>query len=155
MGRRFAVVLVLALATAGCVGSQGDNEEEAATTGGASATFPSPVYDQRHVDLGAAPIGSAAGTPCQTEASTCFSYPFDAGTDTMMQARLDWTDETNDFDLHVFSSESELVASSSEAPPGTTERLDAELAPGSYELVVAAWAVQEDTYTLEAQFGYP
>lgn len=154
MGSRpWLACAALLLVSAGCLGGQGDADLE--DTGGEASELPAPMHEERHVEAGASPVGSAQGAPCQTQASTCYPYPFDLGADARVQAHLDWTNRTNDFDLHVVDAGGQQVASSNAGPVGTSERIDAELDPGSYELVVVAWIVTSDTYRLEAHFGYP
>lgn len=145
--------LALALiATAGCLGSSEPSSLD--DTGGETSALPAPVHDQRRVEAGASPVDSTQDSSCENEASTCYRYPFEVGTDARVQAHLDWTNRTNDFDLHVVDPEGQRVASASTGPLDTSEELDADLSPGSYELVVVAWLVSSDTYTLEAHFGY-
>lgn len=154
MEARTAIALVACLATAGCLGL-GESTGEPSTTADQQAPLPAAIHDERRVERAASPAGSTQGAPCQTEASTCFSYPFHADRAVQLQARLDWGNATNDFDLHVVNASGERVASSNHGPPGTREELDTRLDAGGHELVVVAWAVQEDTYDLDAQFGYP
>lgn len=156
MRRLAGLALALCLVSAGCLGVGGDDEPEGAdATGGAQAALPAPIHDERNVEMKASPLGTAQGQPCETDASSCYRYGFDLAEDGRVQARLDWTNATNDFDLHVVDDGGQRVASSNTGPPGTQETIDATLEPGTYRLVVVAWAVQQDTYVLDAQFGYP
>lgn len=151
-----AVTAALLVVSAGCLGVGDDEEESSAdATGDAEASLPSPIYDQRTVRMETSPLGTSQGEPCQTEASNCYRYAFQASTETQIQARLDWSNATNDFDLHVMNTDGETVASSNNGGASTQERIDTTLEPGSYELIVVAWLVPQDTYQLEAQFGYP
>jgi hypothetical protein len=145
-------VAALLVASAGCVG--GEDGSSMGTTGGEKAPLPSPVHDERHVETGANPVGSAQEQSCQAEGSSCYRYPFQVDTDARVQANLDWANATNDFDLHVLDGEGQQVASATTGPLDTRESLDAALAPGGYELVVVAWLATSDTYALEAHFGY-
>lgn len=142
---------VALVASVGCVGGDGDAVED---TGGEQAALPGTMQDERHVEASASPTDSTQDKACEDEVSTCFRYPFDVGTDARVQAHLDWANATNDFDLHVVTPGGERVASSTAGPLETSEMIDAEIPEGSYEIVVVAWIVSEDTYNLEAHFGY-
>lgn len=149
-----ALTVALLVVSAGCLGT-GDEDSSADSTGDAEASLPAPIYDQRTVEMETSPLGSSQGQPCQTEASNCYRYSFETGTETRVQARLDWSNATNDFDLHVANADGETVASSNSGGASTQESIDTTIGAGSYELVVVAWLVPQDTYQLEAQFGYP
>lgn len=155
MRARLVLLVAVSLLSAGCMGSSGDESPSANSTGDQDAPLPGPIHDEKRVSMAVAPLGSTQDEPCQTEASSCYKYSFHTGQDARLQARLDWANATNDFDLHVVDQEGEMVASSNQGVPGTQETIDTEIEAGSYELVVVAWAVQEDTYNLDAQFGYP
>lgn len=150
-----AAILSLVLLFTGCVGTDDGESVSANGTGDAEAPLPAPIRDEQRVQMGTSPVGTAQGQPCQTDASSCYRYPFQVDETAQVQARLDWTNATNDFDLHVVDPEGEVVASSNAGGPGTREAIDTRLQPGAYELVVVAWLVPEDTYALEAHFGYP
>jgi hypothetical protein len=153
MRARIAATLVILLVAAGCVGSSESAEVDA--SGDEQASLPAPIHDERSVEASANPLAAADREQgCASDAATCVSYPFQVREDARVQANLDWSEQTNDFDMHIVGPEGEQVASSSTGPLATSERLDAELAPGSYELVVVAWIAAEDTYALEAHFGY-
>jgi len=147
-----AILAVLLLASAGCVG--GSHEADVETTGDASAALPGPIADEQHVEVGADPLDSAQQGGCEENASACYAYPFQVGEDARVQAHLDWANATNDFDLHVVDGDDERVASSSDGPLETEESIDAEVPAGSYELVVVAWIASSETFALEAHFGY-
>lgn len=150
--RTWVLVAVLAV-SAGCVGSSGGDAVE--DTGGQTAPLPAAITDERYVEIGVSPLDSASQEACQGEASECYRYPFDVATDARIQAHLDWANATNDFDLHVVNADGERVISSATGPADTGETIDAEIAAGSYDLVVVAYIASSDTYTLEAHFGYP
>lgn len=123
--------------------------------GNMTGDYPAPISASEQV-TGSADPGNLApgGQPCTTPSSKCYRYPFQMNRSGDVHAELSWTVPASDFDLYVFTAgaphpDSPAVAS----PPGTSETIDMTLETGEYELVVVAWGVAQDTFTLEATFG--
>lgn len=154
-------LLSAALALAGCMGG-GDGGgstdiRDNSTGGGGNMTgdLPAPINDTKQV-TGSADPGNLApgGQPCTTPSSKCYRYPFQLNSTASITASLTWTVAASDFDLYVFTEgaphpDSPAVGN----PPGTSETVEMELEPGEYEVVVVAWGVAQDTYTLSATFA--
>ena len=125
------------------------------TEGNMTAGYPAPISDSKQV-TGSADPGNLApqGQPCTTPSSQCFRYPFEMNMSGDVHAALSWTVPASDFDLYVFADGAPHPDSPDVSnPPGTSETIDTTLEPGAYEIVVVAWGVAQDTYTLEATFG--
>lgn len=152
MRGRALIAFAVLMASAGCVG--GSQSSSLDDTGGEASALPGAIHDERYVETGASPLDSAQEGACEDEASSCYPYPFTVAAEARVQANLDWSNATNDFDLHVVDPDGERVASSASGPLDTSERIDAAIDAGSYELVVVAWIASSDTYSLEAHFGY-
>ncbi|HUR70177.1 MAG TPA: hypothetical protein VM370_13115 [Candidatus Thermoplasmatota archaeon] len=153
------LALLLALALAGC--STPDAGDPPATNGtaptpGVAATLPPPIEDSKQVSGSADPASFVPGqAPCSTPSSQCFPYPFTLNGTATLDASVSWTVPATDFDLHVFQDGAAITTTEGASPPGpgTSEAFTLELEPGDYELVVVAWAVAQDTYTLAASFS--
>lgn len=152
MQRTLALVALLGLAFAGCIGSDTPSDS---TNGGSSnvqlATPPAPISDTKTVSGSADPLNTATGVPCNHQAAGCFQYPFELMGNTTVDAKLSWTLPPSDFDLYLVQGERQITFSAGQ-PPGTTEAIKRDMAAGSYAFVVAAWAVAQDTYTFTVDF---
>ena len=150
-----------ALALAGCMGGGDDGgstdirDNSTGGSGNVTGGLPAPISDSKQV-TGSADPGTLApgGVPCATPSSQCFRYPFQLNSTANVTAALSWTVPASDFDLYVFQDgaphpDSPAVSN----PPGTSETVKLTLEPGEYEVVVVAWGVAQDTYTLEATFA--
>lgn len=154
---RWAFLLACLLALAGCTtpgdGGDGGATTTPPTTPDASA-LPAPIEDSKTVQGSADPLaGTPIGPPCSSPLAQCFRYPFELNASATLDAKLTWTVQANDFDLHVFQDGQPTEFASTTPPPGTQEALSVELEPGAYELVVSAYGVTQDTYKLIATFA--
>jgi len=154
--QRYAAVLALLL-VAGCLGADdepddGDAGDESDAGDVPRPPLPAPIEDSQTVTGSADPANFVTGEPCTNEMA-CTEYPFSVATNVSMSAQLTWTIDASDFDLYLYEGD-EQVTLSGATPPGTSESISAALAPGDYRLIVVAWAVTMDTYTLEATFEY-
>lgn len=157
-----SLILLAALALlAGCVTPPGTTTPPTNgttnTTAGMSALPPS-INDTKDVQGSADPLNLApGGAPCQSPSSQCFKYPFEMNGTGHIAATLSWGEPASDFDLYVFK-DGKVVstggANDVAAGPSTSasEKVDMDLETGKYELVVAAWAVAQDTYKVAATF---
>lgn len=117
--------------------------------------LPEPISDSRQVQGGADPLNTFTGAPCGN-ADACFPYPFTLLANATIDASLTWTVPGSDFDLYLYNGTVEagsVEVMSASPPPGTEEAIATELGTGEYTLVVVAWLVSQDTYTLEATFA--
>lgn len=146
-----AILTATALLTAGCLDGGGPG---ASSTEDGEDALPPPLHDTQVVQMTVNPLTTVQGPACGSQASACFHYPIQLDAATSMAAELSWEDPTNDLDLFLFH-DGERMASSAQAPPGTQETLEGVLDPGEYDLVVVAWLVPEDTYTLDVTFSSP
>lgn len=158
--RILLILAALALA-AGCVTP--DTTPTTPTNGTTNTTtdmaaLPPPINDTKEVQGAADPGNIVTGAPCQTPNSQCFKYPFELNGSAHMAATLTWGQPASDFDLYVFQDGKDMNAggaSDVSTGPGTSEKIDIDLEAGSYELIVVAWAVAQDTYKVSATFGAP
>lgn len=157
MQRWLVLLMVSLLAFAGCLGDDADDDgtdmDDGSDAGDQTRPpLPEPIEDSQMVAGGADPANFVTGEPCTNEMA-CTDYPFTAATDVRINAELTWTIEASDFDLYVYEGD-EQVATSGQTPPGTSESISTTLSPGDYRVVVVAWGVAQDTYTLTATFEY-
>ena len=154
VARSLTLLVGSLLLTAGCLGDGSDANGNAGRNDGPPPPLPAPIEASEEVVGGLDPFNAVEGAPCTQEASGCTNYPFTLLTPAMFNAELSWTLDANDFDLYLYRGD-EQVALSAGQPPAVSESISGELAPGEYELVVVAWFVTSDTYTLTATFAYP
>ena len=149
-----ALLVAPALALAGCTTGDGGATPTPTTPadGGGAATLPPPIEDSQQVTGSADPLNFASGVPCETPSSQCFRYPFTLNATAAIDATLTWTVPANDFDLYVFKDGAPFEQDGA-TPPGTEESVQAALDAGEYEVVVVAWGVSQDTFTLSATFA--
>lgn len=156
MNRWLAVLLTLALPLAGCVSAPEDTEaaatDDTMTDMTVDHVLPEPIEASETVAGSADPLNFAGMPVCATPSAQCFRYPFTLTNSTGLAAELSWEIPASDFDLYVFL-DGAPVEMDGQTPPGTSEMLDVVLPAGDYELVVVAWAVARDTFTLNAQFS--
>lgn len=157
---QLSLLVTAALALAGCMGGGGgggstDIRGNSTGDGNMTAGLPAPINDTKQV-TGSADPGNLApgGQPCSTPSSKCYRYPFQLNLTADITAELTWGVAASDFDLYVFQDGQPHPDSPSPgAPPGTSETVELTLDPGEYEVVVVAWGVAQDTYTLQATFA--
>lgn len=153
---RLPLLLAFVLTLAGCMGPGGDAPGDANDTtqpDGEMASLPPPIEVTQDVSGSADPGSSIAGPPCSTPSAQCFRYPFALNASALVSASLTWSVPANDFDLYIFSDGEPITDQGGSPPPGTSESFDVELDAGGYELVVSAYAVGQDTFTLNATFA--
>ena len=158
MKRTLALLLTLALA--GCVNTPTDTSDDANQTQPTSpgmTALPAPIEASEQVTGSADPLNFAQMPPCSSPTAQCFPYPFDLNGTATITASLAWTVPASDFDLYIFQDGAPIdVGGQGASPPqsaGTTEEaIEQELDEGAYELVVVAWSVAQDTFTLSATF---
>lgn len=147
--------IAIALAFAGCMGPGGDagnDTNETPDVGEAPSGLPAPIEASEEVSGGADPTNFVTGEVCAGPAANCQRYPFELNTTATIVADLSWTVPANDFDLYLFLDGAQTETFSGNQPPGTTEGFEADIEPGSYEVVVVPWAVSQDTFTLSVTF---
>lgn len=155
MNRWLALLLALAVPLAGCLNAPDDTEtaatDEVITDAAIDVPVPEPIEDTQTVIGSLDPLNFAGQPVCSTPNAACERYPFTLENTTKMMAELTWGISASDFDLYVFQN-GEPVEQDGGVPPSTRESLDVSLPAGEYEIVVVAWAVAQDTYTLKATF---
>lgn len=151
------VALAALVALAGCLGSDdGDADDDVpddVPTNDDRQPLPEPIEASELVVGGQDLTSPTLMGPCENEASSCYAYPFEALGDVLVDASLTWSLDNNDFDLYLFEDGSE-VASATNPAPQTSEVLSAAVDPGSYEVVVVAWLVGQDTFELSVTFDH-
>lgn len=156
MAKWLVAMLALTLPLAGCLGDDEEPDEEPSddTGTGTEPTPPLPedIEASEMVVASADPLNAVGMGICSSPAGQCFRYPFSTEAEVSLDALVEWTVDANDFDLYLVEGE-EQVAVSGQQPPGTSEGFTVTVAPGSYELVVVAWAVTQDTFTLTGTFS--
>ncbi len=161
-----AVALILGALLAGCT-SQSSEPAVAFTPEPAAQLPPLPadIQDSRPVARHADPGYINVGPPiprCNSD-DHCIHYEVQVNTTVVLAARLTWTDDKNDLDLHLLNESGDAIASSINNVPAhpvnggpALEEIAIELEPGYYELLVAALIVTtQDIYTLDAVFTRP
>ena len=93
--------------------------------------------------------------PCSQAVSTCFRYNFtvEAGKPSVT-AMLTWPG-VSDFDLYLVQEGTQVAMSANDPttnPVTNEETFTASLRPGDYEVVVAAWIVVQDTFSIAITF---
>jgi hypothetical protein len=114
--------------------------------------LPAPIHETGDVTAAVDPLPIGGQEPCQTPGQACVEVPFTLDRDATITATLTWGTDANDFDLYVMDG-SGIVLTSGATPPGTEESIDDALEAGDYRLVVAPYAVANDTWTLDATFS--
>lgn len=114
--------------------------------------LPGPIHETGDVTAAVDPLPIGGQEPCQTPGQACVEVPFTLDRDATITATLTWGTDANDFDLYVMDA-SGIVLTSGAVPPGTEESIEDALEAGDYRLVVAPYAVANDTWTLDATFS--
>lgn len=160
--RTFLILVALALLASGCVtpggGSTTPPTNGTTNTTAEMGTFPAPINDTKDVQGGAEPVSGVAGPPCSTPAAKCFKYAFQLNGTAHITATLTWGLPASDFDLFVFQDGKQTDKQSAcctPPQPHMQEKIDADLDAGSYEIVVSAASVTQDTYKVAATFSAP
>jgi hypothetical protein len=154
MRARTLGLVVCLLAASGCVVGFDDQQPQA--TGGANPAdlLPDEVDDRETVQAGLAPVDRPTTGACLEDGPGCYEYPFETGIDTIVQARLEWENATNDFDLAIKDADGGTVAEADDDGLGTAEELEATLEPGEYALAVVARTAMQDTFRIQGHFGF-
>lgn len=160
MNRLILPLLALAATAllAGCLGGGDDaegNETDGNTTDDAAArVLPGPIEASEQVTGSADPLPITGAAACDAPTSQCFRYPFELNVSATIAVSLTWTVPANDFDVYLFQDGAPITTTEGgSTPPGTEEAFEMELEPGSYEVVVSAYSVTQDTFTLSATFS--
>ncbi|HLF16426.1 MAG TPA: pre-peptidase C-terminal domain-containing protein [Candidatus Thermoplasmatota archaeon] len=158
--------ITVAAALAGCSDSGGSNADGNGGNGGSDdgAALPANIYDNQTVTAGIDPFNGlpdpadptvATLGPCSQAVSTCFRYNFtvEAGKPSVT-AMLTWPG-VSDFDLYLVQEGTQVAMSANDPttnPVTNEETFTASLRPGDYEVVVAAWIVVQDTFSIAITF---
>ena len=166
--RSHAILLAALLAfSSGCLSGEGNDPapSDAPASPATNATVPAPLHFEGDVAVGVDPFNLVDGTPCSTDASTCFKHDFtvEEGTNVSvsLEATLAWTIEANDFDLYLYEGEEQLSQdginqfppAGASAPPTMQVLRHDGLGPGDYSFWVVAWNAAADSYTLDVTFS--
>lgn len=114
-----------------------------------------PNFTRREtVVAGVSALPSGHAGVCGGATNACYHTPFTTFAPSLLSARLTWLRELNDFDVHLYR-DGVLLASSAQSGRGVAEAIDVALEPAEYDLVVVAWIVTRDAFTLAANFTVP
>lgn len=160
---RIILAPLLALAAvallAGCLGGgeeAGGNETNGTAEGNATlAPLPPPIEATEEVTGSADPVPvTGVMPPCEAPSAQCFRYPFELNATATIAVTLTWEVPANDFDVYIFQDGEQITTTEGgSSPPGNQEAFELELEAGSYEVVVSAYAVSQDTFVLSATFA--
>lgn len=114
--------------------------------------LPGPIHETGDVTAAVDPLPISGQEPCQTPGQDCVEVPFTLDRDATITAKLTWGTDANDFDLYVMDASGAVLISGA-TPPGTEETIEDALEAGEYRLVVAPYAVANDSWTLDATFA--
>lgn len=157
-------VALVSVALAGCLGGDEPTPLDVAPTPVEAAPdlapLPDEIHDEKAVPAGVDPFNFAMMDICSQSVSTCFRYPFELAegnnstfAPVRVEASLAWMTPANDFDLYLFRDGAQ-VTSDGATPPGNSEAISHDIEePGAYEVIVVAWAVAVDTFTLDVTFA--
>lgn len=146
---------VLALVLSGCIATDDPTDpvvDEPTATPVAEPVLPDPIEVSETVAGSADPLNMVFGTTCQTPTAKCYTYEFTSNASATIEAALTWMVPIHDFDLYLVQDD-EQVEVAGDFPPETLEAIETGISPGTYQLVVVAWAVGADTFTLKATFS--
>jgi Bacterial pre-peptidase C-terminal domain len=110
---------------------------------GGTATFPN-CSSVLQTSATTNPLAATCGnSKCETFTLTVGA----ANSGDLVKIRIDWTNSANDFDLHVFDSNGNEIATSAGGPPSTTEQVTIPAVAGTYSVKALFYAVVADNYT--------
>ena len=155
MYRTLPVLLLLALPLAGCLDAPTDDLTPASDPAAEIAppvALPEPIEDTQMVVGSLDPLNYVGEPICSAPSAQCFRYPFTLAGDAKVAADLAWGIPANDFDLYLHKAGGTEVAVSGAAAPGTSEAIAETSGAGDYEVIVVAWGVAQDTFTVKIDF---
>lgn len=154
MHRLGAALLIVVLASSGCARPAA---QDAPPEDGPTNDLPGPALPEGFEDAGAVVASVYSVTAECSGEHQCSVYEFDvddawAGVaNVTMHAVLTWLVPSSVFELILYLGNAEIAADY-DTSPDRTGRLDVDLAPGHYRLVVSAYAVAYDEFDLQAGF---
>lgn len=154
--------VILSVVISGCLGGPAAEPVDSASAAVPAAPelppLPDPILDTKRVQAGLDPFNLAQRGICSQEVSTCFRYPFLLERPALVLGDLAWGLEANDFDFYIVDEQGEQAANGANdvtGGPTILESFGVDLKPGTYEVVVVAWLVAEDAYSLRVTFEPP
>lgn len=154
-------VLLLLMASAGCLGEDPAADEAADETSPEAPPVVKEGFDASGTMAASADPGNAAGMGiCSTPSAQCDRIPFevmDAEAPLDLEATLEWVLPANDLDLYLFSGTEQVsmdgVNQLGDEPGNQQVMRVQDLDAGAYEFVVVGWNAVGESYTLAVTFA--